>query len=92
MSRKKAGTTKALSVTLTLSNYATLEELRWSHRMSFSDMLDEAVGVYIDQNGIPRVAVVEVGDQGILDFHLDHGDAGMDTEDAPVAEVKKPAK
>lgn len=59
MSRKKAGTTKALSVTLTLSNYATLEELRWSHRKSFSDMLDEAVGAYIDQNNIPRVAVDE---------------------------------
>ena len=59
MARKKNGTTKALSITLTLSNYATLEELRWERRKSFSDMLDEAVGTFIDQNNIPRVAVDE---------------------------------
>ena len=57
MARKKNGTTKALSITLTLSNYATLEELRWERRKSFSDMLDEAVGTFIDQNSISRVLV-----------------------------------
>ena len=55
MARKKNGNSKALSVTLTVSNFETLEDYRWSQRKSFSDMLDEAVNFYIEAKGIKRV-------------------------------------
>lgn len=83
MARKKAGTTKALSVTLTLSNYATLEDLRWARRKTFSDMLDEVVTAYIEQNNIQRVQVTEFdAETGVI----------LATDDAGAEKPAKPAK
>lgn len=57
MARKPNGTTKALSITLSVDNYATMEDYRWTVRKSFSDMMDEVVSFFIEKNGIERVHV-----------------------------------
>ena len=53
MARTKGPSRKSVTVGLSEGVYAAADEHRWSKRMTFSEFVNHAVGVYLKSTGIP---------------------------------------